>query len=131
MRNKCIVLSALLAMSMAACAGPPPGNPTASVSLKPSSTPVSFPTPDPAATPVPRPRNGDYDAKGVVTKINLEAGSVEIDHEEIKDLMPKMVMEFFVSDKTMLDGLKVGDRVEFLLRYKDPTETIVKIKKAQ
>ena len=92
------------------------------------------PSPAATVTPVPTastPKNGDYDAKGSVTKINLEAGSVEVDHEDIKDLMPKMLMEFFVSDKKMLDGLKVGDKIDFVIRYKDHTETIVSIKKAQ
>jgi Cu/Ag efflux protein CusF len=130
MRSKSLLLSAFLVVSMAACTDRS-GNTTASVSPRPASTPFPVPTADPLATPVPRPKNGDYDAKGVVTKINLDAGSIEIDHEEIKDLMPKMRMEFFVSDKKMLDGLKVDDRVEFVLRYKDPTETIVKIRKAK
>ncbi len=87
-----------------------------------------------AATPVPTPsipKNADYDAKGVVTKINLEAGSVEMDHEEIKGLMPPMRMEFFVSDKKILDGIKVGDKIDFVLRYKDYTETVVAITKAK
>jgi Cu(I)/Ag(I) efflux system membrane protein CusA/SilA len=128
MRSKYLVLPAILAI-LAACSEPS-GNTTAPPSPKPTSSPVSMPTADPAATPVAKPKDGDYNAKGVVTKINLEAGSIEIDHEEIKDLMPKMVMEFFVSEKKMLDGLKVGDRVEFVLTYKDPTETITKIKKA-
>lgn len=76
------------------------------------------------------PKNGDYDGKGVVTKVDLKIGSVEMDHEEIKGVMPPMRMEFYVSDKKMLDGLKVGDRVDFVLRYKDHTETVVNIKKA-
>ena len=45
--------------------------------------------------------------------------------------MPPMIMEFFVSEKKMLDGLKVGDKVDFVLRYKHPGETIVKITKAK
>jgi len=77
------------------------------------------------------PENGDYPGKGIVTKINLELGSVGLDHEEIKGVMPAMQMEFYVSDKKLLDGLKVGDKVDFVLRYKDSTETIVNIKKAQ
>ena len=61
----------------------------------------------------------------------MELGSVEVNHEDIKDLMPAMTMEFFVSDKKMLDGLKVGDRVDFVIRYKDRNETITKITKSQ
>ena len=87
-----------------------------------------------SATPAPTlaiPKDGDYNGKGVVTKLNLEQDSIELNHEEIKDLMPAMQMEFFVSDKKILDGLKVGDKIDFVLRYKNPTETIVSIKKAQ
>jgi Cu/Ag efflux protein CusF len=85
-------------------------------------------------SPVPTtmtPKNGDYDGKGVVTKINLELGSVEMDHEDIPGVMPPMRMEFYVTDKKTLDGLKVGDKVDFVLRYKDHTETIVDIKKSK
>ncbi|CAN5857551.1 hypothetical protein BH20ACI4_BH20ACI4_32470 [soil metagenome] len=33
-----------------------------------------------------------FDGTGVVTKLNLELGSVELDHEEIKGSMPAMIM---------------------------------------
>ena len=92
-----------------------------------AAAPVS-PTPIPTAS---IPKNGDYNGKGVVTKINLELVSVEVDHEEIKDLMPPMRMEFFVSDKKHLTNLKVGDKIDFVVRYTHPTEKIVDIKKAQ
>ena len=97
-----------------------------------NSTPTNRPAPV-SPTPVSSaiPNDGDYPAKGVVTKINLEAGSIELDHEEIPGLMPAMRMEFFVTDKKMLDGLSVGTKVDFTLRYKHPTETIVSIKKAK
>jgi len=70
-----------------------------------------------------------YDGTGVVTKINLELVSVELKHEEIKGLMPAMQMEFYVSDKKMLDGLRVSDKVDFVLEDNAGAETIIKIKK--
>jgi Cu/Ag efflux protein CusF len=70
-----------------------------------------------------------FDGTGAITKINLEIGSVELDHEEIKGLMPKMIMEFYVSDKKMLDGLKVGDKVDFVLEDNAGVEQIIKIKR--
>ena len=85
-------------------------------------------------TPVPAPsviKNGEYPGKGTITKINIELGSVEMDHEEIKGVMPPMRMEFYVTDKKMLDGVTLGDSVDFTLLYKDGTETINSIKKAQ
>ena len=98
-----------------------------------TTTKPAAPKPDPptTTTPAPTPKDGDYAGKGSVTKINMELGSVEVNHEEIKDLMPAMTMEFFVSDKKMLDGLKVGDKVDFVIRYKDRNETIVRITKVQ
>lgn len=77
------------------------------------------------------PKDGNYDGKGEITKVNTELGSVELKHEEIKDLMPAMQMEFFVKDKSLLKGLAVGEKVDFVLEYKHPTEIIVSIKKAQ
>ena len=85
------------------------------------------------ATPISTPsipKDGDYDAVGEVTKINNELGSVELKHEEIKDLMPPMQMEFFVKDKSQLKALKVGDRVTFVVEYRHPQEIITSIKKA-
>jgi|SRR5215213_8717939 len=86
------------------------------------------------ATPVVTPsipKDGNYAGRGEVTKINNELGSVELKHEEIKDLMPPMQMEFFVKDKTLLKGLTVGERVDFVVEYKHPTEVITSIKKTQ
>ena len=87
-------------------------------------------TPAPVTAPS-IPKDGNYDGNGEVTKINSELGSVELKHEEIKDLMPAMQMEFFVKDKSLLKGLAVGDKVDFVIEYKHPTEIIVSIKKAQ
>jgi Cu(I)/Ag(I) efflux system protein CusF len=52
---------------------------------------------------------------GVVKSTNPKFPSVEIAHEDIKGLMPAMTMEFYVNDKTMLDGLKPGDRISFTM----------------
>ena len=76
------------------------------------------------------PQDGNYDGTGTVTKINFELRSVELDHEEIKGLMPPMKMEFFVRDSALLKDLKVGDRVAFVVEYKHPQEVITSIRKA-
>ena len=100
------------------------------------STPTKTPTANAASTVTPsptsssgRPKNGDYPAKGTVTKINTELGSVEMDHDEIVGVMPAMRMEFYVTDKKLLNGLKAGDRIDFTLRYKDGTEMVTAISK--
>lgn len=72
-----------------------------------------------------------YNGKGIVTKINMELGSVELDHEEIKGLMPKMIMEFLVKEKSQLEKLKVGDKVDFVLEDKGGAETLSEIKKSE
>jgi Cu(I)/Ag(I) efflux system protein CusF len=92
---------------------------------------TSYRTPVPNATMAPQAREGDYPGVGTVTKINNELGSLELDHEEIPGLMPAMRMEFFITDKAMLNGLRVGDRVDFVLRHKASSETILSVTKAK
>jgi Cu/Ag efflux protein CusF len=110
-----IILSALLLLG---CVSKP-----ANVSVT-----TSKPSPVPAPSVI---KNGEYPGKGKITKINVEIGSVEMDHEEIKGVMPPMRMEFYVTDKKMLDGVTLGDSIDFTLLYKDGTEKISSIKKAQ
>ena len=54
-----------------------------------------------------------YQATGVVESINEERTVVQINHEDIKGLMPAMNMPFPVSDKSLLEGIAAGDRVSF------------------
>jgi Cu/Ag efflux protein CusF len=54
-----------------------------------------------------------YVGVGTVTDLDPKVPMIEIDHEDIKGLMPAMQMPFHVKDKALLDGIKVGDRVEF------------------
>lgn len=98
--------------------------PSSTASVAPTNSNSSFPVSTPDATKI-KIANG----KGVVTKINLELGSVEIDHEEIKDVMPPMKMEFFVKEKAELKVLKVGDKVDFVLEENFGQEKIISIKK--
>src|ERR1043166_2030669 len=85
-------------------------------------------TPQPAST---QPKDGNYPGHGRVTKINADLPSVELNHREIVGVMPAMIMEFYVKDKSLLDNIKVGDEVDFVLEYKHPSETIVSITKAK
>ena len=122
--------------AFAACGGqiaPPTGNQvlkaTNSNGVAPPNTAVSAsvsPTAFPDKTKIKT-----FDGKGVVTKINLELVSVELDHEEIKGLMPKMTMEFYVKEKGELEKLKVGDAVDFVLEDDAGAERITSIKKAK
>jgi len=76
-----------------------------------------------------------YQGVGVVTKVVLEnpydktLSSVELNHEEIVGLMPPMIMEFYVKEKSLLNSIKVGDKVDFTVEAKGGTEIISQIKK--
>ena len=51
---------------------------------------------------------------GEVRKIDKEEGKLTLRHGKIENLdMPPMTMVFRVKDKSMLDKIKVGDKVEF------------------
>ena len=56
-----------------------------------------------------------YPGTGVVTIINQKEGWVEIEHEEVKDLMPAMQMEFWIRNPSLLNGIRVGDKVDFVV----------------
>jgi Cu/Ag efflux protein CusF len=70
-----------------------------------------------------------YSGTGLVRLINLKEGWLEIDHEEIKDFMPAMQMEWLVKDKAMLKRVRVGDKVNFTLEDNNGSEVITEIKK--
>jgi Cu/Ag efflux protein CusF len=53
---------------------------------------------------------------GEVRKIDKELGKLTIRHGEIKHLdMPPMTMVFVARDKSMLDKVKAGDKVRFMV----------------
>jgi Cu/Ag efflux protein CusF len=48
--------------------------------------------------------------------------------------MPAMRMEFYVKDKSILDGIFANDEINFVIEYKHPEEKIIsltKVKKAK
>lgn len=57
-----------------------------------------------------------HQGQGIVNKMDLDAGKVNITHEAIKSLKwPKMTMDFSVEDKSALAGVKPGMKVDFEL----------------
>lgn len=51
---------------------------------------------------------------GEIRKIDKDTGKITIKHAEIKSLdMPAMTMVFQVKDKTMLDKVKINDKIQF------------------
>jgi Cu/Ag efflux protein CusF len=88
-------------------------------------TPYVPPTSGPSAAV----QTTTYPAVGVIKGLKPETPSIDIDHEEIKGLMPAMEMEFHVSDKKLLDGLAVGDRIDFSVEHGVGGLRVVAIKK--
>ena len=57
-----------------------------------------------------------YPAKGEVVSIDQDASKLKLRHEAIPKLSwPAMTMSFGVADKSLLEGLKVGDKLNFEL----------------
>jgi Cu/Ag efflux protein CusF len=107
-----------------------------------ASPPATSPAPENPATaatqgvvqpPVPL-QTGDvrtYSGSGVVTIVNSKEGWVEINHGEIKGLMPAMQMSWFVKNISLLGSIKVGDTVNFEIEYSSGNEALTKLEKVQ
>jgi Cu/Ag efflux protein CusF len=109
-----------LAVTLLSCHKQPPVR----VELHPASSPA--PLNGPAGFPPPV-MNKPYPGTGVVATINKKEGWIEISHEDIKDLMPAMQMEFNVKDKSLLDKVSVGDRVDFTIVETEKGEYLTEI----
>jgi Cu(I)/Ag(I) efflux system periplasmic protein CusF len=75
------------------------------------------------------PAKGPHRAVGVVKKVDRKASTVTIAHEPVKSMnWPAMNMTFQVKDKSMLDKLRAGKKVEveFDQRGKDYVITSAK-----
>lgn len=68
---------------------------------------------------------------GVVVAVNPSKPSVEINHQEMKDFMPAMQMEFYVKDKSLLDSIRPGDKVNFTIDVNSGIEVVSAIGKEQ
>jgi len=62
--------------------------------------------------------------QGTVVGLDLQKGTVTVDHGEIKGLMPPMVTEFSVAAPEVLQGLKPGDTISFTLKPRGVTFTL-------
>jgi Cu/Ag efflux protein CusF len=101
---------------------------------QPERTVAPTPTPQPAVQIgpsgfPPAVLGKPYPGTGVVKMLNLEEGWVEIEHEEIKDLMPAMTMEFWVRNPAILKGVRVGDKVDFVVVEDSKGQYITKLTK--
>lgn len=73
------------------------------------------------------PAKGTWRAVGVVEEVGQSF--VVIRHETIPGLMEGHSMDFFVESRTLLDGVKPGDRVRFLLKSTPNALLVVSLKK--
>ena len=66
---------------------------------------------------------------GTVTAVDKTAGAVTIDHGPIAEAnWPAMEMEFRATPTTLLDNIKVGDKVSFDLKMSGGTGEVTAIK---
>jgi Cu/Ag efflux protein CusF len=70
-----------------------------------------------------------YAIRGLVKGVAADRRSVTIDHEEIPGFMPRMEMEYVVTDPALLDGIEPGAQVEGTLRMRGRGLSIVRLQK--
>ncbi len=74
----------------------------------------------------------DAMSTGEVKKVDKSAGKVTIKHGPLKNIgMDAMTMVFRVSDKSMLDQVKAGDKIRFVAEEPNGQLTVTKLEKQQ
>lgn len=74
-------------------------------------------------------RGESHGGRGSVVNIDQTQAKVTLKHEEIRGLMPPMTMEFPVQPAEMLNGVRVGDKVQFMLTRQGGNFVITRIQK--
>jgi len=70
-------------------------------------------------------------SQGEVRRIDLAGGKVTLRHGPIANLgMPPMTMVFVVSEKAQLEGLAVGDKVQFVADKQGSQYVVTELKAA-
>lgn len=64
---------------------------------------------------------------GVVRGIDTANARVTLEHGDIPGLMKAMTMTFEVADPNLLEGVEVGNEVDFRVRYADGEYTVTDI----
>jgi protein SCO1 len=70
-----------------------------------------------------------YEGVGVVESVGQQHTTVQINHEDIKDLMPAMNMSFEVQRPALLDEIAPGDRINFTLQETPHGLVIIELRK--
>ena len=67
-------------------------------------------------------------SEGEVKKVNKDTGKLTIKHGELKNLgMPPMTMLFRTKEPAMLDQVKAGDKIHFVVEKLDGQLTVTKL----
>ncbi|MBC7173600.1 MAG: copper-binding protein [Polyangiaceae bacterium] len=66
-----------------------------------------------------------YEVEGTIRRIDREAKSITIAHENVPGYMPAMTMPFSVEDAHLFAGLAEGDRVRFRFSPKSGGKHVV------
>jgi protein SCO1/2 len=70
-----------------------------------------------------------FDVRGVVRGMDMAAGTLRVQHEEIPNYMPAMTMALPVKNHALLNGLQPGDAIEFRLEVTRDDSWISRIEK--
>ena len=74
-------------------------------------------------------KKATHEAVAVVKSVDAANGKVTLSHEPIKSLnWPAMTMAFAVKDKTLLEKLTVGNKVDVEFKKQDSDYVITKVK---
>ena len=65
------------------------------------------------------------DGEGDVLDVNRTDGAILIQHGDIPNMMGPMTMEFSVDNKSLLEGINVGDRVTFSIQARPPFDYVL------
>jgi Cu(I)/Ag(I) efflux system protein CusF len=67
---------------------------------------------------------------GVVRGISPDRSSVTLDHGDIPGVMGAMTMDFAVADPSILEGIDVGDEVDFEVTLQAGTYAVTELSEA-
>lgn len=71
-------------------------------------------------------------SQGEVRKVDLAAQKITLRHGPIANLgMPPMTMVFGVQDAALLEGVKAGDKVNFVVEQKGTQFVVTELKSAE
>ena len=75
---------------------------------------------------------GEHETEALVRKVDPAAGQITLRHGAIPGMdMGAMTMVYSVKDKTLLDGLKAGDKVRFAAEKVDGSYVVTRIEKTE